>query len=179
MASKKIGVVVAVLGIAVGAYWYASPYIAMKSMQSAALAKDADAFNDYVDYPKLRESLKGQFAALVSEKLGSGTHSGAQSFGAALGMAMLGPMVDAFVRPEVVMKAMQEGKMQAKEGGGSSDSGQGKQESVKWDIQRKGLNKVIAYGNADGEPAAKPGFVFERSGFATWKLTEVRLPSSN
>lgn len=178
MTTKKIGAVIAAVGIAIGAYWYASPYLAMKSMQAAAEAKDADAFNDYVDYPRLRESIKGQLAAMVTEKLGA-SDNGAQSFGAALGMAMLGPMVDAFVRPEVVMKAMQEGKMQPKAGAGGDGSSQANLEPVKWDIQRKGVNKVIAYGGSEAVASKKPGFVFERVGFASWRLTEVRLPQAN
>lgn len=178
--SAKIGISAAVLAIAAtGGYWYFSPYISLNNMRSAATAKDADAFNDHVDYPKLRESLKGQMAAIVGQKIGSGSQSGAESFGAALGMALLGPMVDAFVRPELVMRSMQEGDFQPRLGGDqakSSDGTSGKE--VKWNIERKGMSKVIAYGQDADSSEARPGFVFERSGFADWKLTEIRLPAS-
>ncbi len=147
-------------------------------MQAAAQAQDADAFNDYVDYPKVRESLKGQMAALMADKLGGSEQGGAQSIGAALGMAMVGPMVDAFVRPEMVMKAMQDGKFQPRLGSAKTDEGTKSSTEVKWDIQRKGANKIIAYGQ-DAEAASNgPGFVFQRDGFVGWKLTEVRLPAS-
>lgn len=172
----KVGAIVVAFGIALGAYWYMSPYLAMRSVHAAALAKDADAFNDHVDYPKVRESIKGQMAAMMADKLGTSSGGGAESLGAAFGMAMLGPMVDAFVRPEMVMKSMQDGKIQPKLGGPKSAENSNTSDTVKWDIQRKGLNKVIAYGQAPGDTSSKPGFVFERVGFAGWKLTEVRLP---
>lgn len=177
--SSKFGVSVAVVALAaLGGYWYFSPYISLSSMRSAAVAKDADAFNDHVDYPKLRESLKGQMAAIVGEKMGYSSQSGAESFGAALGMALLGPMVDAFVRPEMVMRSMQDGKFQPRLGGDQSKSDSTSGKEVKWDIERKGMSKVIAYGQDAESRDARPGFVFERYGFADWKLTEVRLPAS-
>jgi hypothetical protein len=51
------------------AYWYWSPFLALKQMQSAARAQDADAFNRHVDYPRLRDSLKGQMAARMAAEL--------------------------------------------------------------------------------------------------------------
>lgn len=176
MNSKKAVTIVVTLMVALGAYWYLSPYVALRSLRAAAMAKDADAVNDHVDYPKVRESIKGQMAAMMADKLGSTSEGGAESLGAAFGMAMLGPMVDAFVRPEMVMKSMQDGKFQPKLGGSKSSEGASTPDEVKWDIQRKGMNKVIAYGQAPGDTGSKPGFVFERVGFADWKLTEVRLP---
>ncbi|UUZ77389.1 hypothetical protein LP414_09280 [Polaromonas sp. P1(28)-13] len=51
----------------------------------------------------------------------------------------------------------------------------------KWTYERKGVDKLIAYATDPQKPDAqnpeKLGVVFERSGFANWKLTEVRLPA--
>jgi hypothetical protein len=68
---KLLKAAVVVAALAVPAYWYWSPYHALHSMKAAAQARDADDFNQYVDYPKLRESLKGQFSAMMAESLGS------------------------------------------------------------------------------------------------------------
>jgi hypothetical protein len=38
--------------LALAAYWYWSPFLALKQIQSAARAQDADAFNRHVDYPR-------------------------------------------------------------------------------------------------------------------------------
>ena len=56
MKLKAIAGVLALTVAAVGGYWYYSPHLALKSMQTAAQEKDADKFNEHVDYPKLRES---------------------------------------------------------------------------------------------------------------------------
>jgi hypothetical protein len=154
--------------------------MAIKSMHKAAQIKDADAFNDYVDYPKLRESFKGQFSAMVAEKMGTtDSTNGFAAMGAALGLAMANQMIEAMVRPETIMRVMQDGKVAPRLGTSSSDSPQ--QEPV-WLYERKGVNKLIAYPGKEGPVSAsvekQSGLVFQRSGFADWKLTEVRLPGS-
>lgn len=170
----------------VASYWYLSPHLAIHQMQGAARVGDADAFNDNVDYPKLRESLKGQFGAILAEKMGSSKKStnAFAAFGNMLGLAMVEKMVDAMVRPETVMRAMQNGqfgpgqKAPAVDTGSSSQSSGPKEEKPKWSYERKSVDKLIAYAehsfNADDK---RVGLVFERSGFANWKLTEIRLPN--
>jgi type II secretion system protein G len=106
--------VAAAIGIA--AYWYWSPYLALNDMRSAVHDADADSFNAHVDYPKLRESLKGQLSALMTQDLlahsnsGSGIDSAGAALGGMLGLAFVDRIVDAVVRPEAVMHAMQNGK---------------------------------------------------------------------
>jgi hypothetical protein len=172
---------IGILGlVAVGGYWYGSPYLAMKATQTAAQTNDAETFNEHVDYPLLRESIKGQMAAVVSEQMGDLAQSKAGAAGAALGLAMLGPMVDAFVRPEMMMKAMSNGKMLPKpgEGSGSSSADGTPKKELKWDFTRNGPNTVVAVPQDPSSTTASPGFVFKRYGFADWKLTEIRLPST-
>ena len=173
--------------ISVAAYWYWSPYLAIRQMQSAAKAGDADAFNDHVDYPKLRESLKGQFSAVLAEKMGASKNSDNPfaAFGSAIGLLMVDKIVDAMVRPELVMKGMQSGKFGPKteksdsESSSSTDTSAAKESKPRWDYDRKGTDKVIAYAKSDSDQAGdnKVGIVFERSGFANWKLTEIRMPA--
>lgn len=179
--SRKWWAPAAVAVTVVGSYWYFSPYLVMKAMRNAAQHQDAEAFNERVDYPRVRESLKGQMSAMVADQLGE-SHGGAESFGAMLGLALANQMVDAFVRPEVVMHAMEDGDLKPrvlKRAGPDESPAQPKRELV-WYFERKGVNKVIAYGRKPDQPAdeGSPGFVFERTGFADWKLTEIRLPQT-
>jgi hypothetical protein len=101
-----------------------------------------------------------------------------------IGMGFVNQMVDAMVRPEFVMKAMQEGKMVSPAAPGRASSPESGTTSAKeptWEFDRKGANKVIAYLVDPENPGAKSqraGFVFERNGFADWKLTELRLPDA-
>lgn len=174
MKTKALVAAVMVVAAGVGGYWHFSPYLALNAMRDAAQSNDADAFNEKVDYPKMRESLKGQMSAVMAKEMGSLDGNGFAAVGAMLGMAMVNQMVDSFVRPEVVMSAMQNGKFKPEPGeaGASKDSKQ-----VEWSLDRKGSNKVIAYSKEPGQAQADDdvGLVFERYGFADWKLTEIRL----
>jgi hypothetical protein len=174
--------------MAVGAYWYWSPLVAIHQMREAAKAGDADAFNDHVDYPKLRESMKGQLSAMVTKKLATEPQShnefakAGAALGAMLGLTLVDKLVDAFVRPETVMQAMQQGKMMPKrqpDAPASSPTPTTSDEKVTWQSERKGVDKYIAYVMKPGQPEdQRIGLVMERSGFANWKLTEIRLPAA-
>lgn len=188
MKSKLIGVLAVTIGIATGGYWYYSPYLAVQATQEAADTGNADDFNKRVDYPKLRESFKGQMGAFVLKSTGQGM-SGAESFGAMLGLALVNQMVDAVMRPEMVMNLMQARKLQLGQGGnrpGAQEPGHPpgqtpvpaeKPSKIEWNFERASVDKLIAYGREPGVGAddPQPGFVFERSGFADWKLTEIQL----
>jgi hypothetical protein len=195
MTSKTIKIAAIAAVVAVGGYWYWSPFLAIRQMQSAAQEKDADAFNERVDYPKLRESLKGQLSAVMGEQMAKTRDAGNPfaALGSMLGLAMVDRFVDAMVRPETVMRAMQEGQMSPKtkpvdeapaqpaDTPVAQTQQEPKNEKPKWTYDRKGVDKLIAYATDPQKPGAqnseKLGVVFERSGFANWKLTEVRLPA--
>ena len=177
-------ILVAILALA--AYWYWSPYLVIRQMQSAAKSGDADAFNDHVDYPKLRGSLKGQFSAMIADSVQASSESKNPfaALGSMLGLAMVDKMVDAMVRPELVMQGMKNGQF----GPGAqqtdsqpptpSDAQPTNDGKVRWAYDRKGTDKLVAYVQDDSAAEGKQvGIVFERSGFANWKLTELRMPS--
>lgn len=174
--NAAVGVVAAAV-IAAGGYWYWSPVLALKEMRAAAEKGDADGFNNYVDYPRVRESLKGHLSAHMAESLGetSKDTTGIAAVGAALGAALIGSMVDAFVRPEVVMRVMQSGKLGAKEqpaaGTAPASEDKSKLEPV---AERKGMDKYVVHLREKGSTDDVASLVMERSGFATWKLTELR-----
>lgn len=177
--SKAVVAAVVVAAACIGAYWHYSPYLAMKSLRAAAEARNADAFNEKVDYPKLRESLKGQLAAMVADNLGTGASPGNQfeAMGSAMALALINPLIDAMVRPELVMKAMSKGELSMKPTRAEAGQPAEQEREPKWDVERVSMNKVIAYAqDAKDSGTAKFGAVFERSGFADWKLTGLSLP---
>ncbi|QNB11531.1 DUF2939 domain-containing protein [Paraburkholderia bannensis] len=90
--------VVAALG-----YGYASPYIALNHLKQAADARDAAALSEYVDYPALRASLKQQAGEMLQRRI-QAEHSSNPLllFGAVIGSALIGPLVDAYATPEGV-----------------------------------------------------------------------------
>lgn len=195
MKSKSIRAAIVALLVAIAAYWYWSPYLAVWQIRNAAVARDAAAFNSHVDYPRLRESMKGQFAPLFMDVPGKSDDGGigkaGAAFGKMLGMIVVDKAVDLLVRPETVMQAMRQGYMTPqvpkkvdpaappppRESSASAASGDDKQRIV---FERTSVNSLFVYAaqppKADGAIEDKLGFVFERSGFATWKLSAVVLP---
>lgn len=186
---KTVAVVAAVAFAVAGvAYWYWSPLIALHELQTAAQARDTDAFNRHVDYAKLRDSLKSQLGAKVADAMGDGSagaNAGA-ALGTMLGMAIADRMIEVLVRPEVVMMAMSDGVLSEAAGhaagavgaGAGAGAGEPKRPAVQWTLDHEGVDRVVAYASIPGKGAAggATGFVFDRDGFAGWKLTGVRLP---
>lgn len=175
---------IAVLAIGIAGYWHYSPYLAIHGMRSAAQAGDATSFNEYVDYPALRENIKAQFTLAMGESIEeSKDQPGLAAMGAALAMAMITPMVDAMVRPEVVIQAMARSNMELQPLPGAGFGGSRPEEAgyeQKWETRREGLNRFVVYPDIEGEPDdERVSAVFMRSGFATWKLSELRIPKLN
>lgn len=164
--------------MATAGYWYWSPFLAMQAMREAAQKNDAAAFNQYVDYAKLRESFKSQLQARASGTL-AGRSAGA-ALGALLGLAVADKVVDALVKPETVMSAMNEARLRNPGAPTSAPASApaDQHNDVKWRFERQGTDRVIASESSDSASPknGKASFVFDRQGFANWKLTEIRLP---
>jgi hypothetical protein len=93
-------VVVVLIGLA---FAYASPYIALDRLKRAADTRDAATVNEYVDFPAFRESLKEQLGALLRRRIGAESHGNPlAALGAMIGVALIGPLVDAYATPDGV-----------------------------------------------------------------------------
>lgn len=188
MKIKLMAAGAAVVVSCLAGYWYYSPYLAIDAMQAAAKAGDGKTLNAHVDYPALRESLKSQFMAAIADRAPKGDNERPlAAMGAMLGTVLANQMIDSLVRPETIMAMLAQGKTTPPdpstkpstvpaEPAPSSEA----PESVekKWRLERITMNKVIASRGelADAE-GGLAGLVFYRSGFATWKLTEIRIPA--
>jgi hypothetical protein len=198
MRTRKVPIAIGLLLAAaalIGAYWYWSPYWDIRRMVQAAEAGDADRFSAHVDYPRLRESLKTQFAARMASETGKVDPANPfAGMGAKIGLGIANAMVDALVRPQVVMRAFKEGRISPRPGDApdpappqtrappqpEGETGVHRAKEPRWEFDRQGANKIVAYMNDPQDPAAnrehRLAVVFERTGFANWKLTELRLP---
>lgn len=170
----------ALLGLA--AYWYWSPFVAMANLKSAIKKNDAQAFNQHVDYPLLRENMKVQFLRVVETKVPK-SEGPMGAVGQNFAKAMMVKIVDAMVQPENVMKAMSQGQFadpkKASPATGQPENGsQAPAVKVQWEFERVNADKMIAVARDAREPTGPNAMrlVFERSGFADWKLTGINLP---
>jgi Protein of unknown function (DUF2939) len=170
-----IGAIAVVASLA-GGWFFASPFLTLSSMKSAAERADGSALERYIDFEAVRSDLKAELAASMQQKASDDT-SGMGQLGMALGMAMIGPMIDSMVTPQGMQALLTKG---AAERGGPEIS---PMKSIlpiadfsNLKIARDGLDRFIltADGHQDG-----PEFVFERRGLS-WKLIGVdNLPASN
>ena len=93
--TKVIITVLAVLVAAVAGYAYASPWITLENLRDDAMAGKADNMQDYVDFPAVRDSLKGQIQSVMMKNLQSEEMKDNPFSG--LAMMMAGSMIDSLV----------------------------------------------------------------------------------
>ena len=163
-------VLLAAAGVA--GYWHYSPYLTLNAMRTAAEQKDVQAFSARVDYLKVRESVKSQLATKLAGQMQSDADEGQRSqgfkaLGAAFAMALANPLIDGEI--EVVPG-------EVKEAVGVVEP---KKDKPKWAFDRQGPNKLLVYAKDPENPGEmNAGLVFERAGFADWKLTGLSLPEN-
>ena len=177
---KKIVIALALLlAVSLVGWYFASPGYALVQLRDAAMAGDAEALESHVDFPAVRDNLKEDLRARLGEEL-QGSDDGSARLGAALGMAMVDPLVDGLVTPEAIARLVEEGEVAAgaariEQGGAGEDEA-----APEWVIERDGLSRFTARPQ-DRETlsvaADAPTLVFEREGLG-WKLVELGLPES-
>jgi hypothetical protein len=153
------GLTALALGI-VAALWLAlSPHLTMRELRDAVRERDVASINEHVDYEALRTNVKARIAAKTAAEIASGRMN---PFGAAISGALVGPMVDAMVRPEMVAAMM----------AGESVRGARTPRVTGADaeIRRTALDRFVL-----GEKERPGGAVFELQGF-TWRMTDVEVP---
>ena len=96
-------VLVAIIVFATAALAYASPYLVLDRLKRAADARNAEIVNRYVDYPALRTSLKQQVTEMLARRIDAQKREHPfAALGALVGMALIGPLVDAYATPDGV-----------------------------------------------------------------------------
>ena len=170
-ASIAAGSVLA-LGLAAFGGWYAaSPRLTLGAMQRAALGGDAESFSRHVDYPALRQSLKGELQAQLDAESRASQPGSLKAVGIAMVRAFIDPLVDSAVSPDTV------GLVVAAAGNGGALFGQPALESLSvlagpdLSIRREGLEAFHV--SVAGNPRS-PELTFRRDGFS-WRLAAVDL----
>jgi hypothetical protein len=163
-------------------YYLASPFLALNSLKNSFANKDADKVNQYIDYPALREDLKGQLMAAAIKNMQSDPEMSSNPF-SGFAAAMVGPMVNAMVDSYVTPSGMK--TVMALSSGEQASQDETSQNLAE---RAKDLNEALkktSFGyegldkfgvTATGDDGAKTKLMFARSGFADWKLKGVVLP---
>jgi hypothetical protein len=164
------GVVAVVLLAVVGGWYFVSPGMTVKAMVEAAKANDEAKFSSYVDYDALRTDMKSELTARLQEEA-KRDGSAEAKLGLAMGMAMMGPIVDSMVSPKGMSGAF--AALAKEQDAAKSKGGEVKKGSIPADpqIRRDGFNRFIVA----GKDTPDSGLVFERRGLG-WKLSGIDLP---
>ena len=108
MNKKILGSIVALV-IAIVGYLYASPYLVLNSIKTAAQNGESEKVSQYIDYPSVRQSFKDQMNAVMAKELMKQDNDGFAALGAMFASTMVDKMIDGFVTPEG-MTLMLQGK---------------------------------------------------------------------
>ncbi|HEX8392184.1 MAG TPA: DUF2939 domain-containing protein [Longimicrobium sp.] len=160
---------------------YFTPHLALRSVQAAAEAGDAQRLNELVDFPALRLSLKDNVRSAVSHQVAgrAGSRVGALT-GFAAG-ALAGPVVDRALTPSGIAALMQGTAPggRGKPRGGNKDGEDDKPNRANLTIERgyAGPNRFEVRYVDRNSGAERLALIMHRDGLG-WKLASVRLPGT-
>lgn len=171
----KKGLAAAVLLVIVGfgAWYSASPSLAMKSLREAAIEGDREELKDRVDFPAVRESLKAQVRAHMMAEMQKEKDNPFAALGMAMAGAIVDPMIDGIVSPSGIKAMVQQGRMQTDPSQTKNDAAP-ETKSVAWSIDRRGFDKFVATPKGATDQR-EPSLVFERDGLG-WRLVDIEIP---
>ncbi|HKT53347.1 MAG TPA: DUF2939 domain-containing protein, partial [Caulobacteraceae bacterium] len=173
-----IGLVIALVvlgGAAVAGYYFASPFLALEALRSAAKSGNRDRLDALVDFPVLRANLKSEVSAKMLKSmqddpsLQDNPYAG---LGAVIAPVIVDRLVDAYVTPDTISAMVDTGKPQAP---GSSPGAATPTNSSK-------LKTSMGYADLDhfraklfdaSDPKNQITLTMERRNLFAWKL--VRL----
>ena len=173
---KKIAfIAIGTLFTAAAVYVYATPYIAAKSMQAAAINKDPDKLSALVDFPAVKESIKANLnAKLASEMVNDKSENPFAALGAAMAGAIVNQFVETMVTPEglaMMMKGDKPDPTKPKPTDTSSPL-----ENTDTAAGYVDINSFRISVKKQGSTEAPLILIMTRNGVTSWKLTSVRIP---
>lgn len=177
---RKVTIAVLVLGVAVIAVYFASPYWTLYQIRSAAAAGEGDRVAAYVDFPAVRSSVKSQLALAMTKRMESkGKDNALAPLGQAFALRMMDGLVDAMVSPEGVAGMIRSGKpprptLDAKAATVTASTVERREPKV-----RRGYEGLDTFHAALVDPETNENTltaVLSRQGAFSWKLTAVRIP---
>lgn len=169
---KKWMVITAAFLLVVGGVYFGSPYYAANSLRNAALEADSDKLEASVDFPSVRESLKSQLSASLLTHMQNDPQMRDNTFaglGALMMPAIIERAVDTFVTPDGIAALVRGQKPAEKANAEENPDIETTSEYLSADRFRVRLRNTKL--KEDG-----PSLLFERRGFASWKLIKVQLP---
>jgi Protein of unknown function (DUF2939) len=156
-----------------GGTYFGSPYYAAYNLRNAAIEGDKDKLEASVDFPAVRDGLKSQMSAAMMTQFQNDPKMKDNPFAGLAAVMMptiIDKAIDAYVTPDGIA-AMVQGKKLA------GQANQGTKSAVETESDYVGLDRFrVRIKNTDTQEAGL-SMLFERRGFATWKLIKMELPA--
>lgn len=175
---------VIIIVIAILAYLYASPYLALKNLKSAAQQNDIESVSHYIDYPSVRQSLKEQLNAYMLKELRQDKNNEFAKLGSMLASSMTDTLLDAVITPTGIGLMLQ-GKnlnpshMPAQTSSQNSDEKPGKTtEKVEYKMYYTSFNRFVINVKNTERHDQRVQVIMQREGL-NWKITQLIIPLDN
>jgi hypothetical protein len=173
MRPKLLLAMVSLVWLLLGAWFVATPYLAVWSLERAASAGDTEGISERVDFPALRESIQGvaqQRAQNVVSALPLPSGPLAE-LGKSVAAQLATSAVDTLVTPETVALMLQ-GTRPGTPAHTSTPAG-----DFDLSMGYSALNRFVVEARGQGTSDPPIQLIFTRSGLANWRLTSLRDPS--
>ena len=168
LAAGAVGALLVVLATSA-----ASPWWTLHRLQSAVARRDAEAVSAQVDFPALRDSVKGQLLASMGRDVGkSNGDNPFAAFGSALAMAFVNPLIDTIVSPAGVSAMVEHGRIAVAKPERDPEAADAEpvRDKPRYALAYRGWNRFAVTAQDGGS------FVFRRDGLWTWKLAGIEMP---
>ncbi len=166
---RKLLALILLVALALGGWYLASPWWAMKGLADAAQAGDVAELERRVDFPALRASASEQISEATRRRVGQGQGGLLDSLSGVVAEQVGRVALERTLTPEAVGTLVISGTFAA---GLLPERLRG--QGINWSVERDGLSHFRAIGTfEDGTPG--PILLFARDGLG-WTLTGLELP---
>jgi hypothetical protein len=182
---KKIVFAVVVLFFA---WFFATPYLALRSIKTAAENQDIQTLSQYIDLPALKESLKSSLSVKMKTAIARAHDDNPYGnvFGAAasqFAVRMIDPVLDTAITPETIAMLLQGQGKKSPSSGGSEVSANplarvfpSTDEETRVSAYYVNFDTfVIAFRN-NRTDKERFSFFMKRQGIFSWKIAGVNFP---
>jgi len=177
---RKLIIAAVIVAAGLLSAYLASPYWTLHRIRSAAADGQGDRVAAYVDFPALRESLKGQLSIALNKRMDSrAKDSPSASIGQAFAVQMINGMVDVMVSPESVAAMIRSGKApralpEPKTDHVTASNAERREPRVRRGYEGLNTFQVVLVDPDTSEDTLTA--VLSRDGLFGWKLTAITVP---
>jgi hypothetical protein len=174
-----IAAVAVIVGLFLIAY-FASPFLAVRGLISAAKAGDEAGLEQRVDFPALRQSMKNEMnARMVAEmRKDLGDNDNALSgLGMLLAPSLISSAVDGLITPKAVAAMVNEAREpRTSDAVGNPEPKSDDSGRIKRSYAYRGLDTFAVTLHDERHPDRRIDLLLERNNLFFWKLAGVDLP---